>query len=145
MNKRQFRSMRRQQGIALLESMIAAIILAIGLLGTVGLQARSYAAISDAGQRAEATLAAEELLGIMNNDQANLPVYAVAEGAAAPVVLDAWAKETDKRIPGVKYSIVVTPTVIAVGVTRMRVDITLKWTRRKGDAQNQHQVTSYIM
>ncbi|MGO4377437.1 hypothetical protein AB4Z19_04155 [Pseudoduganella sp. RAF19] len=145
MNKRHFRTTRRQEGIALLESLIAAVILAIGLLGTVGLQARSYAAISDAGLRAEATLAAEELLGIMNNDQLNLPAYVVAEGAAAPMVLDTWAKETDKRIPGVKYSIVIAPVVIAPGLVRTQVNITLKWTRRKGDAQNQHQVTSYIM
>jgi type IV pilus assembly protein PilV len=39
--------------------MLAIVILGIGLLGTVGLQARAYSALSDAGARAEATLAAE--------------------------------------------------------------------------------------
>lgn len=144
MKMRPFRSTRRQRGVALLEALIAAVILGIALLGTVGLQARSYAAISDAGLRAEATLAADELLGIMNNDQLNLPSYAVAEGAAAPPVLTNWAAETTRRIPGARFSVVVLP-VVAGGITRTQVDITIKWTRRQGDAQNQHQITSYIM
>ena len=40
---------RRQQGVALLEVLVSVVILAIGLLGAVGLQARSYSALSDAG------------------------------------------------------------------------------------------------
>ncbi|HEY1147037.1 MAG TPA: prepilin-type N-terminal cleavage/methylation domain-containing protein [Pseudoduganella sp.] len=138
--KKPLRTTKQQQGVALLEALIAAVILAIGLLGTVGLQARSYAAISDAGQRAEATLAAEELLGIMNNDQANIAGYAVTEGAAPPAALAAWAAKTNGRIPGVRYSVVVAP-----GAVGARVDVTIRWTRRQGDQQNQHLVTSYIM
>ncbi|WP_395398954.1 prepilin-type N-terminal cleavage/methylation domain-containing protein [Pseudoduganella sp. UC29_106] len=138
--KKPLRTTKQQQGVALLEALIAAVILAIGLLGTVGLQARSYAAISDAGQRAEATLAAEELLGIMNNDQANIAAYAVAENATPPAALAPWATKTNGRIPGAKYSVVVTP-----GAVGARVDVTIRWTRRQGDQQNQHLVTSYIM
>jgi type IV pilus assembly protein PilV len=138
--KKPFRTTRKQQGVALLEALIAAVILAIGLLGTVGLQARSYAAISDAGQRAEATLAAEELLGIMSNDQANLAAYAVAQGATPPAALAGWAAETTRRIPGALYSVVVVPGAIGA-----RVDVTIRWTRRQGEQQNQHLVTSYIM
>jgi type IV pilus assembly protein PilV len=138
--KKPLRTTRHQQGVALLEALIAAVILAIGLLGTVGMQARSYAAISDAGQRAEATLAAEELLGIMNNDQANLAAYAVALNATPPSRLSDWAAKTATRIPGATYSVVVTP-----GAVGAQVDITIRWTRRQGDQQNQHLVTSYIM
>ena len=36
------RSRHRQQGIALLEALVAVVILALGLLGTIGLQARSW-------------------------------------------------------------------------------------------------------
>jgi type II secretory pathway component PulJ len=70
---------RRQGGIALLEAMLAIVILGIGLLGTVGLQARAYSALSDAGARAEATLAAEKLIGIINADVPNIAQYNLAE------------------------------------------------------------------
>ena len=43
---------RSQHGIALLEAMIAIVILALGLLGTIGLQARSYSALADSAMRA---------------------------------------------------------------------------------------------
>jgi len=135
-----YRTTRHQEGVALLEALIAAVILAIGLLGAVGMQARSYAAISEAGLRAEATLAAEELLGIMNNDQANLAAYAATETATPPNALAGWAAATSSRIPGAKYSVTVTP-----GAVGSRVDVTIRWTRRQGEAQNQHLVTSYIM
>ena len=82
---------RRQGGIALLEAMLAIVILGIGLLGTIGLQARAYSALSDAGMRAEATMAGEKLLGVMTADAANLASYNLAEngtpGAAIAVLL----------------------------------------------------------
>ena len=51
----------RQGGVALIEVMIAVVILAIGVLGAVGLQAKSLAALSDAGARVDAALAAEKV------------------------------------------------------------------------------------
>lgn len=134
--------LRRQRGVALLEAMIAAVILAIGLLGTVGLQARSYAAISDAGQRAEATLAADELLSIMNanNAPAVLAMFEVGPDDPPPEVMKEWALDTRARIPGAKFTVGVNQTALG----RAQVDITIAWTRRKGDQESRHQVTSYI-
>ena len=65
----------RQNGVALIELMIAMVILAIGLLGAVGLQARSLSALSNAGARVDATIEAERLIGLMWTDQANLASY----------------------------------------------------------------------
>jgi type IV pilus assembly protein PilV len=133
------RMMRPQQGIALLEALIAVVILALGLLGTIGLQARSYSALADSAMRAEATLAADRLVGIMNNDVANLAAYQVAIDAAVPVALAAWAAETSTAIPGARYRV-----VVVAEAARTRVELEIHWRRKQGDADNAHLVTAYI-
>jgi len=130
---------RRQHGVAMLEAIIAILVLGIGLLGTVGMQARAYSALSDAGMRAEATIAGDTLLGIMSNDASNLGSYAVAESGAASAVLAPWMTETKARIPNAAVSVTVTPET-----GRTRVDITIRWTRKTGGAENRHQLTSYV-
>ena len=130
---------RRQGGIALLEAMLAIVILGIGLLGTIGLQARAYSALSDAGMRAEATMAGEKLLGVMTADAANLASYNLAENGTPGAAIGPWLAETRAAIPG---------AVIAVTVTRQtfqtQVDIAIRWQRKANTDQNRHLVTAYI-
>ena len=132
---------RAQQGFALVESLVAVALLAIGLIGMLGLQARSLAALEDSAMRTEATLAAESLLGIMATDQANLAAYAVAEGAAPSAQLRPWHTATIARIPSATIGVTVTPGAAAAGT---RVDIRIAWTRKAGTNANQHRITSYI-
>jgi len=142
MNRLSLTTMRAQQGVALLEVLIAAVILAIGLLGAMGLQARSYAAISESGMRAEATLAADALLGIMHNDRnpAVLATYAVDLEEEVPQSLAAWAQETRTRIPGARFGVTVTPQA-----GQSQIDIDIRWKRRRDDAESRHQVTAYAL
>lgn len=130
---------RRQRGIALLEVMIAIVILAIGLLGTIGMQARAYSALSDAGQRAEAALACEKLLGTMTADAANVADYALAAGAQPSAAIGPWLAETRAAIPGATISVTVTPQT-----RRNQVDIDIRWTRKAGAAESRQRVTAYI-
>jgi type IV pilus assembly protein PilV len=132
---------QRQGGIALIEALLAAVLLAIGLLGTIGLQARAYSALSDAGMRAEATIAADKLLGAMTTDQANLAAYAVAANATPGARLKPWHDETMARIPGAVIEIGVAQ---AAGTTRYQVDISISWVRKAGAPANVHKITSYI-
>ena len=125
----------------LIEALLAVVLLAIGLLGTIGLQARSYSALSDAGMRAEATIAADKLLGFMATDQANLEDYEVAVGATPTGPVAGWHAETTARIPGARIAVDVEPVA---GTTRSRVDITIKWQRKAGEQDNTHRITSYI-
>jgi type IV pilus assembly protein PilV len=134
-------SMRRQGGIALLEALLAAVLLGLGLLGTIGLQARAYSALSDAGMRAEATIAAERLVGVMTTDADNLAAYALAAGAAPGVRLAPWYGATRKSIPGAQ----VTVTVAATGAgLPNNVTIAISWQRKAGAQQNTHTVRAYI-
>lgn len=130
---------RRQRGVALLEVMIAVVILGLGMLGTIGLQARSYAALSEASQRAEATIAADRLVGIMSNDVDALAAYNVASGATPGPALAPWLAETQAAIPGALVSVAVVPED-----SRDRVDILIRWTRTAGGRENRHQLTAYI-
>ncbi|MEO7493583.1 MAG: prepilin-type N-terminal cleavage/methylation domain-containing protein [Massilia sp.] len=135
------RRRRAQRGVALLEAMLAIVILAIGLLGTVGMQARAYSALSESSMRAEATLAAESLLGIMSTDVSHLDSYAYAHTGTPNAVLTGWYNATRASIPGAVIDITVAKTT---GTERSKVDIAIAWTRKSGAATNTHRVTSYI-
>jgi len=132
---------RTQRGIALLEALLAAVILAIGLLGTIGLQARAYAALSDAGMRAEAAIAADKLLGIMNTDQDNLEDYALSLEDDPSSRLQPWHEETLRHIPGAVVTVAVTA---AAGGAPARVDIAISWRRKADTPVNTHRITSYF-
>jgi len=134
------RRLRRQAGVALLEVMIAVILLGIGLLGAIGLQARSYAALADAGQRAEATIQADKLLGMMNNDVANIAAYALVPDGTATAAVAPWLAETRTLIPGATATV-----VVARQGQRWRVDVTIAWRRKQGGDTNRHQVTAYVV
>jgi type IV pilus assembly protein PilV len=112
---------RAEHGVALLESLLAVMILGIALVGTLGLQARSIAALSDAGMRAEATVAANELLGIMYSDMPHAADYALAAGGTPGARLAAWH---------------------AVG--RTEVNIAIGWQRTSDSQRNTHRIKSYL-
>lgn len=131
----------RQRGIALLEAMLAIVILGIGLLGTVGMQARAYSALSDAGMRAEATLATEKLIGVMSADVANLAQYNLAENGSPGPQLSAWVQETRAVIPGALLAVAVQDQP---ALNRYQVDISVRWQRKARSDVNRHRVTSYI-
>jgi len=134
----------RQQGIALLEAMIATVILAIGLLGTIGLQARAYSAMNEASMRVEATIASEKLLGLMSTDFGNLADYAKTTAGTAGAPLLKWDTETKAAIPGAATSVTVTPN--SGGTNSTAVTVVISWQRKAGDATtaNKNTVTSYL-
>jgi type IV pilus assembly protein PilV len=132
----------RQNGIALLEAMIATVILAIGLLGTIGLQARAYSAMNEASLRAEATIASEKLFGLMSTDVKNLASYAkTTSGTAGAPLLD-WDNETKGAIPGATTTVTVTPN--SNGTSSTAVTVAITWQRKTGGAANTSTMTSYL-
>lgn len=128
------------QGMALIEALVAAVLLAIGLLGVIGLQARSQGALADAGMRAEAVIAANSLVGTMTVDQANLAGYALAAGGTAGARLQPWLTETRNHIPNADVVV----GVDAASGGRTRIAITISWARKSGAAANTHSVVAYL-
>jgi type IV pilus assembly protein PilV len=129
------------RGIALIEALVAVLILALGLLGTIALQARSTAALADSSTRAEATMAAEKLIGLMTTDQANLSAYTLVAGSGCGLRLLAWCNETRAHIPNATLQVAVAPAPSTDGY---QAAITIGWTRRAGTAPNRYQVSAYI-
>ena len=134
------RTGRRQGGVALLEAMIASVLLAVGLLGAIGMQARAYSALSDAGMRAEATMASEKLLATMTLDQANLAAYAYGGSGPGSAQIAPWVAQTRAVIPNASLTV----TVVPATATRAQVDINIGWQRKQNGQQNFHAITSYI-
>jgi len=132
---------RRQAGIALLEALVAVVLLGLGLLGVIGLQARSYSALADTSMRAEATMAADKLLGVMAADQANVNGYVLAMGGTPGSRLAPWYEETRRQIPGAGIQV----DVLQVpNSSRTRVTITIAWARKANTAANRHVITFYL-
>jgi type IV pilus assembly protein PilV len=84
----QLGSIRRQAGATLLEILVSVLILSLGILALVGLQARSINAASDAKYRVEATNYADQIVGQMWADRgvggvnlANYPTFAAPSAA----------------------------------------------------------------
>jgi len=132
---------RRQEGVALLEALLAAVLLAIGLLGTIGLQARAYSALSEASMRAEATIAAERLLGVMTADSERLSDYKLDSGGSPGARLAPWYDATRKSIPGAKVTVTVVPGSAGGAAA---VTVAISWQRKTGEPANTHTVRGYI-
>jgi type IV pilus assembly protein PilV len=70
---------RNQQGSALLEALIGILIFSIGVLSLIGLQATSIKLTTDAKDRTDASLFANQVISRMWVDQGNLASYAVTD------------------------------------------------------------------
>jgi len=99
-----------QQGGFLLEALVGILIFSLGVLGLVGLQARSIGYVSDAQYRGEAANLANSYLGRMWADKpSNLPALYESPGQPA---FDAF-RQAVYRLPGAS-SIANNPSVTIV-------------------------------
>ncbi len=71
-------SSRSQQGVMLIEALVAILIFTLGIIALMGLQADSIAQVSQAKYRTDASYLANQIIGKMWVDQANLSSYATA-------------------------------------------------------------------
>lgn len=113
-------SIRQQGGATLLEILVSVLILSLGILALVGLQARSITAAGDAKHRVEATNYADQVVGQMWADRANLLNYPTFAAPAAA----AWQLQVANALPG--------PGAGAIAVTPdpngNLVTVTVSWT-----------------
>lgn len=112
------RSRRLSRGIALIEALVAILILTIGILGLVGLQASMTRAQSAAKYRGDAAYRSSELIGTMWADKPNLASYATSAGAACTYqrCVD-WVRKLKTDLPNGGAQVSVTASTGAVGLT----------------------------
>jgi type IV pilus assembly protein PilV len=105
------------KGIALIEALVAILILSIGILGLVGLQASMTRSQSSAKYRADAADLASEIIGTMWLDIPNLPNYATP--ACVSPHCQEWLGKVSAGLPnGVgQMSVTATPTSSQVALT----------------------------
>ncbi len=117
----------RQRGSFLLEALISVLIVAFGILGLIGLQARAIQNVDDAQYRAEATYLANAYLGQMwVADRTTLNAnFDDASGGPAYAEFKAWVGQ---RLPGAignDPKVIITPSGITP--TSSTVHITVFW------------------
>lgn len=71
------RTVKAEQGVVLIEVMIAVLIFSMGILAVAGLQAAMVKNTSDSKYRADASFIAQQSLGKMWADPTHLSVYAI--------------------------------------------------------------------
>jgi len=122
----------QQRGSFLLEALVAILIVALGILGTVGLYARSVQNIDDAKFRGEAALLANSVLGEMWIANPKTLVANFDGGSGGPGYTE-FAALVAQRMPNSVAPIV---TVTAgPTATSSNVLITIQW-KHPGDAND---------
>lgn len=98
----------KQQGVSLIEVLVAAVIIAIGLLGLAGLQTRSLQMNQSAHYRSQASYYAYDIVDAMrmNEDAAEAGNFDIDMGDSAPTggsvpktTLNRWVQGIDDSLP----------------------------------------------
>jgi type IV pilus assembly protein PilV len=111
-----------QQGVVLLEALIAILIFSFGILALAGLQGAMIKNTTDANYRSEASFIAQRQLGIMWGNPNNLSTYV---GTTAIPTLPSGAMT------------VTTPA-------SERVEVTITW-QQPGEPTHNYQANAYIL
>jgi type IV pilus assembly protein PilV len=122
-----------QKGILLLEALVAILLISFGILGLVGLWAVSIKGASEAKYRTDAGFLANEMIGQMWLDRANLTT-----SYTAPTN---WTNRVAAALPGGTGTVVVAtdPNVSS----QLRTTVTVRWTL-PGDVQHSFVSTAQI-
>jgi type IV pilus assembly protein PilV len=118
----------RQSGAFLLEALIAILIFTLGVLGIVGLQARSLKAVGEAQYRGEAAFYAETLAGRMwAHDPASVQTYFAQSGTG----FTSWSDQITAAGTGLPGAAIKPPLIEyktdVDSLTGVRAVVTIFW------------------
>ena len=109
-----FLTAKSQQGVVLIESLIAVLIFSFGIIALIGLQAVMIKNTGDSQYRSEAIYIAQQRIGMIWADPTNLTLYAETN------------TDISARLPSGKRTVVVSP-VIAPAIVPTEVSVTVTW------------------
>ncbi|MBE0626663.1 MAG: prepilin-type cleavage/methylation domain-containing protein [Burkholderiales bacterium] len=95
-----------QQGVVLLEALIAILLFSMGVLAVVGLQAAMIKNTADSKYRADAAYIAQQRIGMMWSDPANLADY-LEDNTDISELLPAGQRSVTQSAPG-QFTVTVT-------------------------------------
>lgn len=118
-NRPSLRKKESESGVALLETLISILMLALGVLALIGLQANMNANTTEAKYRAEAAYLANQLMGQMWVDQANLAKYAISAGNCSQTYSGCsnWLGLVGRELPGGSAVVVIDGVSVSITVT----------------------------
>jgi type IV pilus assembly protein PilV len=101
-----------QQGVMLIEALVAILLFSVGVIAVMGMQAVSIEQVSQAKYRTDASYLANQITGKMWVDQANLASYATSTYAGRT----AWNTVVANTLPQGTGTIVVAGTMVTVTI-----------------------------
>lgn len=111
---------KAQHGAALLEALVAILLLMLGILALIGLQGRMVSASTEAQMRGEATYLADQLIGQMAVDQGNLANYVTVttsgSGSCASANCTAWLANVASTLPSGAATVTVNGSLVNVQI-----------------------------
>jgi type IV pilus assembly protein PilV len=120
-----------QSGVSLLEALISLLVLSVGVLGIISIQANLLMAGQQAQSRMQASLLANRLIGLAAADPANAGCYAVnvtpmptCASPKAQALAAVWAADALNALPNAAR----TPPVVNVDGAGV-LTVTLQWKR----------------
>ena len=119
-------SFKLQQGVVLLESMIAFLIFSMGILALVGLQAAMVKNTSDAKYRSEATFVAQQKMG---------EIWTNSKNFAGGLADYAGVEDISAQLPAGTRTVAVSPERV--------VTVTVTW-QLPGEAQHNYTTNARI-
>lgn len=131
---------KQQRGVMLLEALIAILIFSMGILAMVGMQATTISTVSDAKYRADAAFLANQVIGQMWVDQANLASYAYTTGTP-PAVLANWVAQVQSGLPGVTNTL--NPPQIVIGAGN-QITVRVFWQPPQAATPHSHMAIATI-
>src|SRR2546430_10425137 len=116
---------KHEDGVMLLEALIAILIFSIGILAVVGLQAVSIKNFTDSKHCTEAASLPNNRRAQMWTDAGNIASYAYPGSGGAPTRLTGWVGQVNARLPAAAVPPIV--TITGASATGATVTIQVRW------------------
>ena len=144
--------MRKQAGVVLIEALLGILIFSIDILALIGMQSVAVKNTTDARYRTEAAYLANNILGQIRLDMAQVNQYADANvGNYAPRTT--WRNQVEALLPGISIASAqrVPSIVLAAGPTYpgdtdapSQVTVTLTWMQPGETQERRFQIVGFV-
>lgn len=122
----------------LIEALIGLLIFMLGILALIGMQAIAMQYTIDAKYRSEASFLANQIIGVMWVDRANLNSYDTTSGAGT-AQRATWISSVTETLPGTTGS-----NVPTISISGQQATVTVIWQRPGESTPSQHSAVAQI-
>lgn len=143
-------SRKSQQGMSLIEALVAIVVFALGMLGQVAFMMTSMQNNQQSRYRAIASYYAEEMVSMALADISNRSKYAVSATACSDTSFTPctrWLNRLKADLPQISTSETPVSVVIdntSTSTTFGKMDITIQWKAADGSSAQQYKSTTNL-